>query len=121
MSNDDLPVILYKLLAYLYECMKRELPPSESQARDICGANATMLAAAAQSAVDKGLATGITVKRYYDGERAVRFEDAMLTADGAEYLIENSTMKKAREVAGSVFQAALDVAMATLGRIAAGL
>ena len=117
MSNDDLPVILYKLLAYLYECMKREL----SQARDICGANATMLAAAAQSAVDKGLATGITVKRYYDGERAVRFEDAMLTADGAEYLIENSTMRKAKEVAGSVFQAALDVAMATLGRIATGI
>ncbi|MCI8469354.1 MAG: hypothetical protein HFJ75_07725 [Eggerthellaceae bacterium] len=116
MASDDLPVIVYKILAYLYECMKHELPPSVSQAKELCEANDTMFAAAAKAATEKGYASGIECKRYITGGSEVVFKGASVTLDGVEYLQENSTMRKAASVAGSAFRVALDVAMQALMR-----
>lgn len=117
MASDDLPVIVYKLLAYIYECMKREAVPTEAQARELTQANDTMLYAAVEAALSKGLLSGVEIKRYFDGGARLVFSDAMLTLDGAEYLLENSTMQKAANVAGAVWTATMEAAVQAVAKV----
>lgn len=52
--------------------------------------------------LDDGYITGITVKKDILGETSVDMRQARITMKGAEYLHENSTMKKIANVAADI-------------------
>lgn len=116
MANDDLPVVIYKLLAYIYECMKKDVIPTVNQARKLCAVNETMFDSAVCEAIENGFVRGIDRTFFYTGTE-IRFDNARLTLDGSTYLLENSTMHKAKKTAGEAFQVILSQIVA----IASGL
>ena len=115
MSNNDLPVVLYKLLAYIYECMKNDVIPTVEQAKKLCAANETMFDAAVCEAIEGGYVRGIDREFYYTGPE-INFDNARLTLDGSTFLLENSTMSKAKELAGEAFQTILSQVIAVAAR-----
>ncbi len=119
MAKDDLPVIIYKLLEYIYACMKGEIEPTVEQAKELCACNETMFDAAVVEAIDNGFVRGIERKFYYSGPE-ILFSAARLTLKGSEYLLENSTMSRAKDIAGEAFRVALTQAIA-IGRRVIGL
>lgn len=115
MSNNDLPVVLYKLLAYIYECMKNDVIPTVEQAKKLCAANETMFDAAVCEAIEGGYVRGIDREFYYTGPE-INFDNARLTLEGSTFLLENSTMNKAKELAGDTFQTILSQVIAVAAR-----
>ena len=107
MSNKDLPVIVYKLLAYIYTCMQNEVAPTVEQAKKLCEANDTMFETAVSEAVSNGFLNGASSKFYYSGPE-VSFSNPRLTLAGVEFLLENSSMQKAKSIAGRAFEIALE-------------
>lgn len=63
-----------------------------------------------QSLVDEQYITGVRVSRNIMGETMVDIKNARITLKGAEYLQENSVMKKIGKVATDVITIAKDVA-----------
>lgn len=120
MSKKDLPVIVYKILAYIYECMKAEAQANVSEARRLCACNNVMFGTAVEEIVANGYAKGIEIEHYYDGPE-VSFSDARLTLSGSDFLLNNSTMHKAKEVAGTVFQVALSQVTQAATKVATGM
>lgn len=106
MSNNDLPVVLYKLLAYIYECMKNDVIPTVEQAQKLCATNETMFDAAVCEAIEGGFMRGADRTFYYTGPE-YNFNNARLTLEGSTFLLENSTMSKAKKAAGETFQTVL--------------
>lgn len=115
MASNDLPVVLYKLLAYIYECMKNDVVPTVPQAKKLCVASETMFDAAVCEAMENGLVRGIDRAFYYTGPE-INFDNARLTLEGSTFLLENSTMAKAKKVAGDTFQTILAQVVATATR-----
>lgn len=106
MSSNDLPVIVYKILAYIYESMKAGVEPTAQEARRLCACNDMMFESAIAEIAEAGYARGIRAEFYYSGPE-VSFERARLTLDGSDYLLNNSTMAKAKAAAGGLFQSVL--------------
>lgn len=103
MSRDDLPVVLYKILAYVYECMKRGTIPTMTDVRKLCEVNDSMISAALSEAIDESFLKGVKEKHYWSGSE-YDLTSARLTLKGSEYLLENSTMEKSRKLLGEPFQ-----------------
>lgn len=99
MLKDDFSVVAYKILKYCNECLKSGVEPQVDTAKEISKVNDTYFRAVVDDLADKGL-----IKRsilYADNKPY--FESIRLTMEGAEYLNENSKMRKIDEYLGSSF------------------
>lgn len=108
MSADDFDVIAYKLLSYLYECLKEGVPPNGEKAREVAGCNPVYFSAAIDSLKAEGYIIGTIVKEW-SGE-IVLFE-VNLTQSGARYLSENSNMANVKKWLGNAFVPMLQAAI----------
>ena len=84
-------VVMYKILAYLYDCMKKGLEPQAARIRydsDMIGPIPERYWCSIMGQlVDKGLVKGVVI-RWFDNEPHVLMADPTVT-------LENSMMKKA--------------------------
>ena len=122
MSSDDYEVIAFKVLSYLYSCMKGGKEVDIAAMRELVGCNEVYLGAVIRGLQSRGLVEGFV----FDGASGVAIDspalavmrDPAITMDGAAYVRENSRMQKAKEFAGHAFDVALTaVVQAAASRI----
>ena len=118
MAKNDMEVIMYKILRYLYECMKLGVEPEleqfawNSKLFDIpqsyrCKIIATL--------VRKGYITGfVVVDKTKDAPMLQTDRPFEITFEGVQFLEENSRMQKAKEYCTETFNVILS---ALLGAI----
>lgn len=97
MAHDDMHVLIYKMLAYLYDCLKKGTDPDPAVFEYgglVFGAvpNSYRCAIIKQM-MERGYVTGFTFPSGADN--AVIAVDPEITLDGVEYMFENSMMKRA--------------------------
>lgn len=110
MAKDDINVIMYKILRYLYECKKAGIRPSEE---DIVY-NSKLLNIPRLYWEDvilelgeKGFINGIQ-KRITKDEIIITFGERFgISIDGMKYVDENSMMAKVEEELGAAFKTVL--------------
>ena len=100
MASDDMHVVMYKILAYLYACMKsgervdvRRISHDSPLIGCIPEIYWTRIV---QQLVSRGYVAGMSV-RMFDNEPQILMDDPYVTMDGVEFLMENSMMSKAKQ------------------------
>lgn len=106
MSSNDYFAIVYKLLQILYENLKaghKTDLKSIFNDRDTFPIGKEYWVAIFEDILDKGYIKGVTViSNVSGGKKVVELKDGIrITADGVEYLEENSKMRHAREAWGT--------------------
>lgn len=111
MAKDDINVIMYKILKYLYECKKAGIRPSEE---DIVY-NSKLLNIPRLYWEDvilelgeKGFINGIQKITTKDGIIVTFGERFGISIDGMKYVDENAMMAKVEEELGSAFKTVLN-------------
>ena len=111
MANDDINVVIYKILKYLYECKKAGKQPRHEDVMY----NASLLRIPEAYWMDillelnrKGLIRGINSIITKDGTIVTLTDEFGITLDGMQYVDENSMMAKASEYLGVTFVALLN-------------
>lgn len=100
MAQDDMFVVMYKILAYLYDCMKKGMEPRPSMLAhdgEMLNIDQRYWARILKELADHGYVSGVIVRGTWEGELLVRFNHPTVTMEGVEFLQENSTMRKALE------------------------
>lgn len=112
MAHDDFDVIAYKLLAYVYGCMKEGRSVDLDKAWELCGCP------------PEGYWKAILASPQTDGYIAMRDPrydilgnvmtpgSCAITMSGAMYVRDNSAMAKARTFLGKAFEKTLAAAIA---------
>lgn len=108
MAKDDFHVIVYQILAYLYQCLKS----GDAVDSKMLGKDSPFFIADGKPLSDRywcyvlyqmqrmGLIEGILFSgrvNNYSFERPLRWDGCMITPVGIEYLTDNSFLAKARE------------------------
>ncbi len=100
MAKDDYHVIVYQILAYLYQCLKKgeDVDPRQISCKsDFFHINKRYWNYIMVNMVKQGFITGIIVIDADNAEsQAVSLDGAQITPLGIEYLTENSTLSKAK-------------------------
>lgn len=100
MAQDDMHVLIYKALAYLYDCMKRGKEPDKAMLS--CtgllfgGIPERYWTSVWIQMLDKGLVKGVSIAHY--DEAHVVIVNPAITLDGVEFMQENTMMRKALKV-----------------------
>ena len=110
MAKDDMDVIIYKILRYMYECMKQGRKP---MLEDIC--HDCMLFKIPKSywdniiveLINAGYVRGFMHRDSKDGLVITMTDSAAITLDGVHFLEENNRMAKAKQFLGTGFEIAL--------------
>lgn len=116
MSYDDYWVVAYKVLSYLYACMRAGKRVDVSRMRELSGVNEAYFGQVVRGLQDKGLVSGF----HFDGLSGVIIDspssayadEPAVTMDGAAYVRENSRMVQAGRFLGHAFEVALEAAVA---------
>lgn len=97
MAHDDMHVVMYKILSYLYKCMKAgESPDLRMVGADALGINHKYWSAIVDELVERGYVKGFKVTEVPGlTPRCVTPVDPAITMSGVEFLMENSMMRKA--------------------------
>ena len=115
MANDDMLLLAYKILRYLYGCNRAGKVPAFSdlyRALELPGVPVSYLARILESLTGSGYISGCSVTVTKDATVITVSENAGLTLDGAAYLTENGRMQQAARAAGRVFEIVLDGVLA---------
>ena len=114
MAKDDMDVIIYKILRYMYECMKAGHKPAME---DMC-CNCKLFdiperywESIIRELIDAGYVRGITYRITKSGPLINMTDDVSITLDGVHFLEENSRMAKAKQFLGSAFEIVLDTVL----------
>lgn len=100
MAKDDMHVIMYKILAYLYQCMKDGEKPKKSmyahdgEMFDIPYAYWVQIM---DQLAQRGYIGGFETRTTWHGDRLATLCNPEITMEGVEFLKENSMMNKALE------------------------
>ena len=95
MARDDMHVVIFKILAYIYDCMKSGTPVDD----DVIGYESLRIPESYWTQIiseleQRGYVTGVSV-RPTTTITVVTFNKPSVTLDGVEFLMENSMMAKA--------------------------
>lgn len=98
MGADDMHVVMYRILAYLYDCMKKGTEPQKSRIMpggDVAGpVPYSYWAEIMAQMAERGLLRGVSVWSP-DCERQVVLNRPAVTLEGVEFMQENSMMRRA--------------------------
>ena len=107
MAKDDMHLIIYKILRYLYDCNKKGKTPYFSDmfaAAELTAIPQSYLAQIIEELINCAYIEGCTITKAKDVTQFSLSENARITMRGVEYLTENNRMRKAAEVAGKAFE-----------------
>ena len=107
MAADDFEVVAYKVLSYLYSCIKAGVEPNVAKAKDIAGVNDVYWSAVVRSIESDGLAE-VDWFSHWAGREV---DGLCITGKGAAYLKDNSRMQAVRRFLGEAFNAVLTTAV----------
>lgn len=107
MAKDDFNVVAYKVLAYLYACLKAGAVPSEAEAREVAKVNEVYFYAVVSSLSSNGLVEPVKEFRDMNGDIIGLSGRLCITMAGAEYLEQNATMKRIARFLGKAFEAVI--------------
>ena len=115
MASDDFEVVAFKILSYLYRCMKGGKKVDIAALRQLVGCNEAYFGAVARGLQSKGYVEGFVFDGFsgvvIDSPNLAAMSDPMITMDGAIYVSENSRMRKAADFTGHAFDIALSAAV----------
>lgn len=112
MSYDDFDVIVYKVLKYVYACMKQGVQPSLEKAQEIAKCNDVYWSHVVRSMVDSGYIQGVRFQQYLDQPPVPFARNTLgISQQGARYLEENSKMHEVSQFLGSAFEKVLEAAI----------
>ena len=115
MASDDFEVLAFKILSYLYRCMKVGKKVDIAALRQLVGCNEAYFGAVVRSLQSKGYVEGFAFDGFsgvvIDSPSLAVMSDPAITMDGAIYVGENSRMRKAADFAGHAFDVALSAAV----------
>lgn len=114
MAKDDMEVVMYKILRYLYECMKRDVTPDLQKYgwhSDLLDIPQQYWCKIIKILVEKRLIKGFAILSTKDGIHIQTKPPIEITYEGREFLRENSGMQKAKEVCGEAFEVLLSAAI----------
>lgn len=97
MAQDDMHVVMYKILAYLYSCMKQGVKPERKHYTydgDVLHIPEQYWAHIIQELVNHGYVSGFTVFNTWGGDLIIDENEPKITLEGVEFLHENSSMQK---------------------------
>lgn len=100
MAKDDYYVIVYKILAYLYDQLKKGKNIEESMIRSsgrMFSINDRYWEYIIINLYEERYITGILITKTYGGVLIENLEDMMITPKGIDYLFENSMFEKAKK------------------------
>ena len=101
MASDDFEVVAFKILSYLYRCMKNGKKVDIASLRQLVGCNEAYFGAVARSLQSKGYVDGFAFDAFsgvvIDSPNIAAMSDPMITMDGAIFVSENSRMRKAKD------------------------
>lgn len=107
MAKDDMEVIMYKILKYLYECLKAGREASITDVAWRCrlfDITRPYWLAIMQELIDYGYVSGIQYIGAKDMEQILETGTFRITKAGREYLLQNSMMQKIKELLGEPFE-----------------
>lgn len=117
MAKDDMDVIMYKILRYMYEVMKQGKTPELS---DMCyGCKLFTIPKGyweqiIYELIEAGYVRGFLYCRTKDGPVITMMDTAGITLSGVHFLEENSRMAKAKQFLGRGFEIVLESIIAVL-------
>lgn len=95
MARDDMHVVIFKILAYIYDCMKSGKDVDKSVIGfETLGIPEPYWTQIMRELVEHGYVGGVTV-RTTTVKDVVLLSDPKVTLDGVEFLMENGMMSKA--------------------------
>ncbi len=98
MAKNDMHVIVYRILSYLYNCMKQGCSPdNELFSAEALGIPEQYWSDIMREMHRKGYIAGVMVYCSPNNSIQVRLNRPYVTLDGHQYLQENSMMAKARD------------------------
>lgn len=117
MSSDDFEVIAYKILSYLYACLKQGKEVDISSMRSLAGCNEFYFSTVVKNLQSKGFVDGF----HFDGLSGVVMDSnaiaaagcPAITMDGAVFVKENSRMSQVKKFLGHAFDIALNAVIET--------
>ncbi len=98
MAQDDMHVVMYKILAYLYWCARNGAEPEEkhySHDGDVLSIPYSYWAGIVRELQENGYVRGFVIVEAWGGDLIVRASKPSITVRGVEFLQENSLMQKA--------------------------
>lgn len=110
MAKNDLEVIQYKILAYLYESLKAGHATALEEVAWKCklfDITREYWLVIMKTLIDAGCVSGLKYVEAKDMESVLEVGKFTITGEGRKYLIENSTMQKAKDMLGETFKIAL--------------
>lgn len=115
MAKDDMAVIIYKLLKYIYGCIQAGIEPNFDKARDVSGVpNDVYWLSVVNEVVESGFVRGVEVRDYISGS-AIETSHVGITLKGAQFIKENSAMVKVANALGSPFVKVIEKAVEATG------
>lgn len=98
MAQDDMHVVMYKILAYLYSCMKDgNSPKLAGYSAETLGIPQLYWAFIMEELVNHGFVSGVNISRDMGGHVFVNPVDPKVTMEGVEFAQENTAMAKAKK------------------------
>lgn len=114
MAFDDFDVIVYKVLSYIYACLRKGVYPNLDKAQEIARCNDVYWKSVIRSMCDDGYLIGICFKEYLDKGLTPMAspKELGISQKGARYLKENSKMAEVKKHLGAAFEKMLEAAIA---------
>ena len=98
MASDDMHVVMYKILSYLYKCLKAgENPDLRMISAEALGINGVYHGRIIRELVTRGYVEGYKISSLPNGCTSITPINPVVTMTGVEFLMENSMMRKAYE------------------------
>lgn len=98
MASDDMYVVMYSILSYLYGCMRKGVAPDcERIGAEALGIPQAYWAQVMDELVRHGFVDGVTVVRPWGAPPVVRLSEPRVTMEGVAFAQENSMMARARK------------------------
>lgn len=97
MAKNDFFVLTYRILSYLYECMKKgEVPDPDTISYEKLNIPERYWVSIIDNLYKKGYIEGVFDASTLVSGKALFLRDPAITMDGIEYLENNSTLEKAK-------------------------
>lgn len=110
MAKNDIEVIQYKILAYLYESLKAGHATALEEVAWKCklfDITRGYWLVIMKSLIDDGYVSGLKYVGAKDMESILEVGAFTITSEGRKYLLENGMMQKAKDMLGETFRIAL--------------
>lgn len=100
MKKDDYFVIVYRILAYLYECMKAGEPADLEYLKygtEQFPINQIYWSTILENILEQGYVRGVSLASAVGGHHGIKIgPDVRITAAGIQYMMENTAIEKAK-------------------------